>query len=80
MRPIDVILIVVALSMTFMLWRVITGKKRKAMQTRIARIQSHRPEKAKEEGLRRANTELTSGLIYRLTKPLPDFKRLGDQL
>jgi tight adherence protein B len=80
MRPIDVILGLVAVTMCLLLWRVITGKKRREMQKRIERIQSHRPEKAKEETLRRKNSELTSGLIYRLSKPLPDFKRLAGRL
>jgi len=80
MRPIDVILLFLAFGMLFMIWKIITGKKRKAMQKRIQRIQERRPTVHEDMSLRRKSTEMTSGLVYRLTKPLPEFKRLAAML
>jgi len=80
MRPIDVILLLLAFGMLFMIWKIITGKKRKAMQKRIQRIQERRPTVHEDMSLRRKSTEMTSGLVYRLTKPLPEFKRLAAML
>lgn len=80
MRPIDIILIVVALAMIFMIWRIITGKQRKAMQRRIAHIREVSASRGEGDlSLKRKIVKL-EGLLFWLTKPLPDFKKLGDML
>jgi tight adherence protein B len=80
MRPIDYILLFLAFGMIFLIYKIITGKRRKAMQKRIHAIQARRPHLEAAMSLRRKKNEETSGLIYKLTKPLPEFKRLGDLL
>ena len=81
MRPIDIILLFLAIGLSFALWRVITGRRRKLLQKRIARIQSHNvSEQHVHESLRRKKSEDGLGLMYWLTKPLPDFKQLGTLL
>lgn len=78
MRPIDIILIVLAVIMMIMLWRIIVGRKRRQTQRRIARIHERNPGDGKrvQESLRRKTIE-QKGLIYWITKPLPDSKYLG---
>jgi tight adherence protein B len=80
MRPIDVILLLLASGMIYMIYKIVTGKKRKAMQKRIQAVQARRPQIEEAMSLRRKSNEITAGLVYKLTKPLPEFKRLADLL
>jgi tight adherence protein B len=80
MRPIDFILLFLAVAMIYLLWKMTAGKKRKAMQKRIQAVRARRPHIEEAMSLRRKKNEELTGLIYKLTKPLPEFKRLGDLL
>src|SRR5687767_2468809 len=58
------------------------GPERQRMKKRIDRIKNRKviaPKSLQEVSLRRKTNE-PKGLMYWITKPLPDFKRLGDRL
>jgi tight adherence protein B len=58
------------------------GRERKRMQGRIERIRQRKPGAPKtmqDMSLRRKTNE-KKGLVYWLSKPLPNFRRLGDRL
>ncbi len=79
MRPIDIILAVVAFGIIALAWYIVGVTRRRQMQQRIARVKKRQQTVSRAESLRRKTTEL-KGLIYWLTKPLPDFKDLGYRL
>lgn len=75
----DIILGIVGFGMLVILWRLL-GSRQRQTKERIARIsQRGHTEKKATESLRRKQDE-QKGLVYILTKPLPDFKKLGDIL
>lgn len=81
MHLMDVIIFIVVVGMGFVAWKIVT-KPAKQAQARIARIRARATGGRKITGdmsLRR-KTEKTEGLLYTLTKPLPNFTKLGERL
>ncbi|MDE3059703.1 MAG: type II secretion system F family protein [Pseudomonadota bacterium] len=76
------ILIVAAVLALVLLLGKSGGPDRKILRKRIERIRNRKsglPKAAQEMSLRRKKHEV-KGLLYWLTKPLPDFKKLADRL
>lgn len=80
----DAILFIGVVSLVMLIGMMLGGRRRQ-MQKRIARIHTRKTPTTKTSAdaaatLRRRSNEPTRGIVYWLTKPLPDFKKLGDKL
>lgn len=79
-RLVDILLLFLILGIVFIGWRLMTRERRK-MQQRIERVRmTSGITAAGDLSLKRKTGEPQKGLIYWITKPLPDFKRLGNML
>lgn len=77
------ILIFVSVIAIFLLGERLLGGNRRAMQKRVDRIKNRKaggPVKSAQEMSLRRKKEEPKGLMYWISKPLPDFKKLGDRL
>lgn len=78
-KLIDILLLLLVLGLALIAWRLMT-RERRTMQKRIERVRTVSGVAVVEDvSLKRKTVEL-KGLIYWITKPLPDFKRLGNLL
>lgn len=79
-KLIDILLLLLVLGLGVVAWRLITRERRK-MQKRIERVRmTSGITMAEDLSLKRKTGEVKKGLVYWVTKPLPDSKRLGDFL
>lgn len=81
MHPIDILIFFVMLGVGYVVWNIIT-KPQKQAKNRIERIKARSKgvhHKTADVSLRR-KIEKHEGLLYTITKPLPNFKKLGDKL
>lgn len=81
MKFLDIIIFLVVVGIGFVAWKILT-KPAKQAKARIERIKARTAgagRKTSDVSLRR-KTENTESLLYRLTKPLPNFTKLGERL
>lgn len=79
---IDLLLMVAMIWVLFVVWRLFgINAEQKQTQKRIERIKNRKVSTAKTTDMRlRRQTNKPKGIVYWVTKPLPNFKRLGDRL